>query len=82
MRDLMELLCEYAQNRRMTGYLDRQIYREAQRLEEKNLRALQTGPSSEQTAALERYQDACRERHAMELEAMFCAAFSITWELH
>ena len=35
MRDLMELLCEYAQNRRMTGYLDRQIYWEAQRLEEK-----------------------------------------------
>lgn len=73
MTALMELPYEYTQ--------DRRAYETAEHMEEKNLAALKTGLSSEHMAALGRCQDACQERHAMELEAMFLAAFSIAREL-
>ena len=82
MTDLMELLYEYTQDRRFAGFLDRRAYEAAERMEEKNLTALKAGLSSERLEALGRYQDACKERHAMELEALFQAAFSVARELH
>ncbi len=81
MTDLMEYLYEYTQDHRAAGFLDHRTYETAKRLEEKNLAVLKAGISSEHMAALERCQDACRERHAMELEAMFLAAFSVAREL-
>ena len=81
MTDLMELLYEYAQNHRIAGFLDQHAYRIAEHLEEKNLTNLKDGLSGEHLAALERYQDACQERHGMELEATFLAAFSLAREL-
>jgi len=82
MSDLMELLYEYAQQRRVSGFLDLRAYTEAGRLEAKHLAALKEGLSGEHMAALERYQDACREQHVMDQEAMFLAAFSVARELY
>lgn len=81
MTDLMELLYEYTQDNRLAGFVERRTYETAEHMEVKNLTALKAGLSGEHLAALERYQDACRERHALELEAMFLAAFSIAREL-
>lgn len=69
MTELMSLLYEYAQSHRVEGFLDQTACREAERLEERNL------------AALERYQDVCLERQAMEERAAFQAGFSIAREL-
>ncbi len=81
MTDLMELLYEYAQDRRLVGFLDHRAYEAAERMEEKNLTTLRANLSGEHLAMLERSRDAGRERHAMELEAMFLAAFSFAREL-
>lgn len=80
MTDLMNLLYDYAQNRRVAGFIDCQAYSQLERMEERSLAALKKGLSSEQTAALERYQDACQELCLMDQEAMFQAGFSIARE--
>lgn len=81
MTELMSLLYEYAQNHYVMGLMDARAYREAERLEEKNFAALKKDLSSEGLAALERYQDTCLEREAMEREAAFLAGFSLAREL-
>lgn len=81
MTDLMELLFDFAQTDRLPGCLPPRAYEEAARLEGKHLSALREGLSGEQTALLERYQDACREQRELELEAMFQAGFRLAREL-
>ncbi len=82
MSDLLELLYEYAQQHRVSRFLDLRAYTEAGKLEVRNLTALKEGLSGEQTAALERYQDACREQQIMDQKAMFLAGFSVARELY
>lgn len=81
MTELMLLLYEYAQDRRVMGLIDVRAYREAECLEERNLAALKGDLSARGLAALERYQDACQERQAMERAAVFLAGFSLAREL-
>lgn len=69
MSDLMTLLYEYTQSHRAAGFVDCRVYNEIERIEEKNL------------AALERYQDTCLERQNLDLEAMFLDALSVAREL-
>lgn len=81
MTELMLLLYEYAQDRRVMGLIDVRAYREAERLEERNLAALKGDLSARGLAALERYQDAWLERQTMEERAAFLAGFSLAREL-
>lgn len=81
MTELMSLLYEYAQVHCVMGLIDARAYQEAERLEEKNLAALRGDLSARGLAALERCQDACQERQAMEREAAFLAGFSLAREL-
>lgn len=81
MTDLMELLLDYALNQRLPRFLDHDTYSGAQTLEDKHLAALKDGLSGGHAASLERYREAREDIRALELEAMFLAAFSIAREL-
>lgn len=80
MTDLMQLLLDYAYSQRLPRFLDHDTYDGAKTLEAKHLAALKDGLSGEHTASLERYQQAREDLRALELEAMFLAAFSMARE--
>lgn len=81
MTSLMQLLMDFTCNERIPRYLDHEAYDLSKNLEDKHLAALKEGLSGEHTASLERYQQAWEDSRALELEAMFLAAFSIAREL-
>lgn len=81
MTSLMQLLMDFTYNERIPRYLDHEAYDLSKSLEEKHLAALKEGLSREHTASLERYQLAQEDNRALELQAMFLAAFSIAREL-
>lgn len=81
MTDFMQLLMDYTCNDRIPRYLDHEAYETSKALERKHLAALKDGLSGEHTASLERYQQAWDDSRALELEAMFLAAFSLAREL-
>ena len=81
MTSLMQLLMDFTCTERLPRYLDHEAYELAKTAESKHLSALKEGLSPEHAAALERCQQAHEDRRALELEAMFQAAFSLAREL-
>lgn len=81
MTSLMQLLMDFTRTERLPRCLDHSAYDLAKVQEDKRLAALKEGPSGEHMASLERYQQAQEDSRALELQAMFLAAFSIAREL-
>lgn len=81
MTSLMQLLMDFTYNERIPRYLDHEAYDLSKSLGEKHLSALKEGLSGEHMASLERYRQAWEDSRALELEAMFLAAFSVAREL-
>lgn len=81
MTDFMQFLMDYTSSQRIPRYLDHEAYGLSKSLEEKHLSSLKEGLSGEHMASLERYRQAWEDSRALELEAMFLAAFSVAREL-
>lgn len=81
MTTLTQLLYDYAQNYRLSSFLDRNAADRATAEALHQLAALKRGLSSEQLAALEKYRSACRRRQTLEQEAMFLTGLSVAREL-
>lgn len=72
---------DYTCTERMHRYLDQEAYDGARALEERRLSALLEVLSGAGASSLEAYRQASEERRALELEALFQAAFSVAREL-
>ena len=73
---------EYASKSRLASSLeDCQQRQESAEIMERSLRALQASLDAEAARKLENYLEGQRTVHELELEAMFCAGFSIGQEL-
>ena len=81
MTDLMQTIYEYIEEACYREYLPREYYRHHQRVLEAADSALHDTLSEEQWRQLEKYTQTLTIRHAMELEAMFQAAWAAAREL-
>ena len=82
MTELMRILYDYASRYRMSGSMeDCEQYTESTKTMERSLKALHELLSEKELQHFENYLDEQRMVQSIELEAMFCAGFSIALEL-
>ena len=82
MTEPMRILYDYASRYRLSGSMeDCEQHNENDKLAERSLKALQETLNEEERKQLEYYLSGQRTVQSIELEAMFCAGFSIALEL-
>ena len=81
MTELMQTLYTYLEEKRLKEYLPSEYYWHYQRLLEADDAALHAALTDEQWDLLERYIGTVTQRHIMELEALFQAAWAAAREL-
>ena len=82
MKDLMQILYEYAEAELLPAYLPPREYREASQLTVRLSHHLREMLPEDRWDTLTKYEDAAEELHSMELEAVFQAGFALAGELH
>ena len=82
MTEPMRILYDYATRYRLSGSMeDCEQHTENTKTMEHSLKALQEQLNEKELRQLENYLDGQRTVQSIELEAMFCAGFSIALEL-
>ena len=82
MTEPMRILYDYASRYHLSGSMeDCEQHIENEKLAERSLKALQEALNEQERKHLENYLDGQRTVQSIELEAMFCAGFSIGMEL-
>lgn len=81
MNSLMQLLMDFTCTECLPRYLDACAYDDAENMESRQLAALKGELFEHQRSLLEKYRKAGEACRALELEAMFLAAYSVAREL-